>query len=103
MTGVPEQVPFWQTSPVVHRFESLHGVPFAAVGVEHAPVLGLHVPATKHSPAGAHVTGGPPTQVPLWQVSLVEQRLPSLQPVPLASAGLEQTPVLGEHVPTPWH
>jgi len=37
-----------QTSPVVQAFVSLHVVPFGAFGFEHAPVAGLHEPATWH-------------------------------------------------------
>jgi hypothetical protein len=44
----PAHTPDWQESPCVHAFPSLHVVPFAAVGFEHAPVDGLHVPATWH-------------------------------------------------------
>jgi hypothetical protein len=41
--------------------------------------------------------------LPLWQVSLWVQASPSLQALPLALVGLEQTPVLESHVPTEWH
>jgi hypothetical protein len=65
-TGLlPTHVPFWQVSVWVQALESEHAVPLAAVGFEHTPVAGSQVPWTKHCPAGAHVTGGPPTQVPL--------------------------------------
>jgi hypothetical protein len=36
-------------------------------------------------------------------VSFWVQALPSLQAVPLGKAGLEQVPVAGLQVPTPWH
>jgi hypothetical protein len=45
-TGVPVQVPPWQASPVVQASPSLHAVPLGAGGLAHAPVAGLHVPAT---------------------------------------------------------
>jgi hypothetical protein len=41
----PVHVPFWQLSLCVHALPSLQDVPLAAAGFEHAPVLGLHVPA----------------------------------------------------------
>ena len=40
------QVPAWQVSLVVQALPSLHAVPFAAVGFEHTPLVGSHVPAT---------------------------------------------------------
>ena len=60
------------------------------------------------------MTGLPPTQTPLWQVSVWVQAVPSLQPVwvqalpssqgvPLGFCGLSQAPVLGLHVPWVWH
>ena len=47
-TAVPVHEPDWQVSPVVHPLPSLHPVPFGAVGFEHVPFAGLHVPATWH-------------------------------------------------------
>jgi len=47
VTGVPDaHPPFWHVSLCVHALPSLHDVPFAATGFEHAPVAVLHVPAT---------------------------------------------------------
>ena len=43
---LPVQVPLWHVSLCVHTLPSLQAVPFAAVGFEHTPVLGLQVPAT---------------------------------------------------------
>jgi len=45
---VPAQTPPVQTSFSVHAFPSSQTVPSAAAGFEHAPVLGLHTPATWH-------------------------------------------------------
>jgi hypothetical protein len=45
---VPVHVPDWQLSVCVHALPSLHAVPSATGGFEHAPVLGLHVPAAWH-------------------------------------------------------
>lgn len=44
----PVQTPVWHVSVCVHAFPSLHVVPFDAVGLEHAPVDVLHVPAVWH-------------------------------------------------------
>src|SRR5262249_17498607 len=60
------------------------------------------LPPTQCCP-GSQLTGTPPPQTPPWQVSPVVQALPSLQGVPLAAGGLEQTPVAASHVPTACH
>jgi hypothetical protein len=86
----------------VHALPSLHAVPFAAAGLEHAPVDGLHVPAVWHESLAAQVTGFEPVQTPAWHVSLCVHALPSLQVVPFVAAGLEQAPVVALHVPATW-
>src|SRR5215831_5124526 len=95
--------PAWQASPVVQALLSLQVVPFGAAGFEQVPVAGLQVPATWHWSDAVHTTGLLPVQVPLWQVSVCVHALLSLQVVPLAAAGFEQTPVAGLHVPATWH
>jgi len=45
------------------------------------------------------MTGLPPVQTPLWQLSVCVQALPSLQALPLAFAGFEHVPVAGLQVP----
>ena len=75
----------------------------AAVGFEQAPVEVLHVPAVWHWSDAVHTTGLLPVQVPLWQVSVCVQALPSLQVVPFATVGFEQTPVEVLQVPAVWH
>jgi hypothetical protein len=92
-----------QVSPDVQAFWSLHAVPDGAKGFEHCPETGLQVPTRKHSPSDVQVTGFPPVQTPLWQVSVRVQALPSLQLVPSALLGFEQTPVVVLQVPTSWH
>lgn len=81
----------------------MHAVPSDAVGLEHWPVLGLHVPATWQASCAVHVTEFEPTQVPLWQESLCVHAFPSLQAVPFETAGFEHVPVLGLQEPTVWH
>jgi hypothetical protein len=44
VTDVPAHPPGLQTSLVVHAFPSSQGVPKAASGLVHVPVMGLHVP-----------------------------------------------------------
>src|SRR5204863_378961 len=51
----------------------------------------------------AHTTGVVPTHAPFWHESTVVQALPSLQVVPFAFAGFEQTPVAVLQVPALWH
>jgi hypothetical protein len=71
VTGlVPVQVPFWQVSVSVQALPSLQLVPFAATGLEHCPVVVLHVPARWHASLEVHVTGLVPVQVPFWQLSV---------------------------------
>jgi hypothetical protein len=96
-------VPFWQDSPWVHALPSLHVVPLATTGLEHAPLAGSHVPARWHWSEAVQATELPATQAPAWHVSFCVQELPSLHAVPSASAGLEQAPVLGLHDPAEWH
>jgi hypothetical protein len=76
----------------------VHIVPSGAVGLEHAPVLGLHAPATWHGSLAAHTTGLLPVQTPAWQVSTRVHALPSLHDAPLLT--LEYCAVLapGWHV-----
>ena len=89
VTGLdPVHAPLWHVSVWVHAFPSLHVVPFAAAGFEHAPVAGLQVPATWHVSSAAQVTGSDPVHAPLWHVSLCVQALPSLQFVPLGASGI---------------
>jgi len=97
---LPVHTPSWHESSWVHVFPSLQAVPFGAAGVEHVPLVGLQTPATWHWSAATQVTGLLPTHEPLWHESLSVQALPSLQAVPFASAGLEQTPVAGAQTPT---
>ena len=66
------------------------------------PVAGSHVPAGWHWSRAVQVTGLP-AQLPLWQVSVCVQALPSLHAVPSIAVGLEQLPVAGSHVPATWH
>ena len=49
------------------------------------------------------MTGLPPVQTPLWQLSVCVQALPSLQAVPFAAFGFVQTPVPVLQTPATWH
>ena len=70
----------------------MHGVPFAAIGLLHAPVALSQVPATWHGSDAAQ-TIGEPAQTPAWQTSTRVQALPSLQAMPFAAGGLLHWPV----------
>ena len=85
------------------RVRASQVVPFAATGLEHAPVLGLQAPAVWHWSLAVQVTGLLPVQVPFWQESVWVHALPSLQLVPLAATGFEQAPVVELQVPATWH
>jgi hypothetical protein len=98
----PTQAPAWHVSVWVQAFPSLQVAPFVLAGFEHVPVAGLQVPTSWHWSCAVQVTGAPPVQTPVWQVSVWVQALPSLQVAPLAFAGLLQ-PVVGLQVPAVWH
>jgi hypothetical protein len=98
VTAVPAHAPLVQASLVVHALPSLQAVPLAALGFEHAPVLGLQVPATWHWSDAAQATAVPP-HTPLVQTSPVVHALPSLHAVPFVAAGFEHAPELGLQVP----
>jgi hypothetical protein len=83
----------------VQALLSLQVVPFGSAGLEHAPLVGLHVPAAWHWSAAEHATGFEPVHAPAWQVSLCVQVLPSVQVVPFGTAGLEHAPLAGSHAP----
>src|SRR5262249_1801442 len=89
----PAQVPLPQVSPDVQASPSSQAVPSALVGFEQAPVAASQVPATWHWSLAVQRTGSAPTQAPAWQVSLCVHASPSLQVVPFALLGFEQTPV----------
>jgi hypothetical protein len=90
-------------SVFVHAFPSLQPVPSIFAGVEQTPVVVLQVPTSWHWSNAVHTTGLLPLHTPAWQVSVCVHAFPSLQLVPSAFAGFEQTPVAGLHVPAVWH
>jgi hypothetical protein len=71
-----------QTSELVQTLWSLHIVPSATAGFEHAPVVELHMPAVWHWSLAVQTTRSEPTQLPAEQVSTCVQALPSLHPAP---------------------
>ena len=86
--AVPLQTPARQISLTVHAFASLHDVPSAFVGFEHAPVPGSHTPAAWHWSNAVQVIGLPALHLPApSQVSAPLHGLPSLQIVPDAADG----------------
>ena len=100
-TGIaPVQVPAWQESVCVQALLSLQGVLFGAAGLEHMPVIVLHVPTSWHESEAAQTTGIAPVHAPAWHVSICVQALLSLHIEPSALAGLEHMPVVVMHVPT---
>ena len=90
------QTPAWQVF-TSHLFPSLHVVPSATGGLEHRPVLGLHVPGEWHGSDAPHSTVIPAVQTPLRQTSFESQRLPSLHVVPSGGGGT------AAHEPAPSH
>src|SRR5204863_7633462 len=67
------------------------------------PVAGRKALASWHGSEAVQTTGLEPVQVPLWQVSVWVQALPSLHAVPLLAFGLEHWPVAVLQVPATWH
>jgi len=100
---LPVHTPAWHVSVWVQAFPSLHALPSALAGLEHAPVVGLHVPASWHWSDAEHDFALPPVHTPAWHVSVCVQAFPSLHVLPSALAGLEHTPLVGLHVPASWH
>jgi hypothetical protein len=103
MTFEPTQIPHAQVSVSVQGLPSSQDAPSGLGRFEQTPVAGSQVPAVWHESGAVHTTGFDPVQTPAWQVSVCVQALPSLQAVPLAAGGLEQTPVEGLQVPATWH
>jgi hypothetical protein len=82
---------------------SAHEVPSGFAGFEQTPVDALQVPATWQASEATQMTAFPPEQAPDWHVSVCVQALPSLQALPFAFRGFEQTPVAVLQVPASWH
>src|SRR5437667_262470 len=102
-TGGPPHAPPEPVSGLVQASPSLQGVPLVLAGWEQGPVAVLQVPAAWHWSRALQTTGLEPVQVPLWQVSVCVQALPSLHAVPLLAFGLEHWPVAVLQVPATWH
>jgi hypothetical protein len=91
------QTPDWQVTFKSHALPSLHALPLGAVGFEHWPVAGLHVPATWHWSLAVQTTGVDGTQCPApSHVGAVEHApLPLPQVVPLGTFVTEHVPLPG--------
>jgi len=104
VTGLaPVHMPEAHRSTWVQALLSSQVVPSAAGGLVHAPVEGLHVPATWQASDAVQPTGLAPTHAPATHWSTWVQAFPSLHEVPSATGMLEQTPVVGSHAPATWH
>src|SRR3989442_1398430 len=87
----------------VQALLSLQALPFALAGLEDAPVVVSQVPATWHWSEAVQTTGLDPVHVPLWQVSVWVQALPSLHALPSGLGGFEHRPVPVSQIPATWH
>jgi hypothetical protein len=74
-----------------------HGVPSVALGFEHFPVVGAHVPATWHASSGVHTTGFVPVHAPAMQTWLWKQGSPLGHAVPSGSLDHAVVEVEGVH------
>ena len=104
-TGLPPvQTPATHPSVWLHALPSLQAAPSVlAVAAEHAPVVGLQVPAMWHWSAG-HVTGLLPMHTPASHASVWLHALPSLHGNPSALAvATEHVPFVGSQLPAMWH
>jgi hypothetical protein len=95
----PVQPPAWQVSLWVQWSPSSQATPSGRAGFEHAPVVGLHVPAAWHWSDGPQTIGLAPVQAPPWHVSVCVQASPSLHAVPFGAVGFEHAPLVGLHAP----
>src|SRR5881396_435479 len=101
--SLPVHTPPWQVSVRVQALPSLHAVPLLAFGLEHWPVAVLQVPASWHWSSALQTTGLEPVQVPLWQVSVCVQALPSLHAGPMLGLSLGHWVVAGSQASAWWH
>ena len=97
-TAWPPHTPAVQASALVQALPSLQPVPSGAGGLVQ-PTGSRQTPATWQASSGWQTTGLPPTQTPLWQVSICVQMRPSMQWLPSGAFGVEQTPVDGSQLP----
>lgn len=96
--GVPGmQTPSAHASPIVQASPSEHAA--TSAGSNTQPWAGSQLSVVHGSPS-SHVTTPTPTHRPAAQLSVVVQRLPSLQGGPLA--GTSTQPLAGTH-PASWH
>ena len=95
------QTPDLHTSFCVQALLSaLHGVLSALLAYVQVPLVALHVPGSMwHWSGVAQATDVPGVHTPALHTSAWVHPLLSLHDVLSALAGLEQTPVLGAHVP----
>lgn len=89
------QLPAWQLE-VVQALPSSHGVLSGSASTSHCPVAGLHVDEW-HKSGAEHETRLSTTQLPAWQVEVV-QRLPSSHGVLSGRGFTSHWPVLGLQV-----
>jgi hypothetical protein len=84
VTGLPPvQTPVWQVEVPVQASLSLHELPFALGGFEHAPVSAPHAPTSWHWSDAEQLMGLAPVHFWLWQVDEPVHGLWSSQLAPL--------------------
>src|SRR5262245_29021819 len=98
MVRMPTQAP-WPSQTLVPP----QVVPAGWGGFEQAPLDGSQAPAWWHESVALQTTGLEPAQMPLWQVSVWVQALPSLHALPSVFGGLAHRPVDWSQVPASWH
>jgi hypothetical protein len=99
----PEHAPSTQVSVCVHALPSLQVVPFGLGGFEQWPLKVSQTPTLWHWSLAVQLTGLPPTQLPLTQVSVWVHALPSLHVVPSVTGEVEQVPDVASQTYGLWH
>ena len=83
--------------PAATHAPAISQKPALSVGVEHFPVVVLHVPAVWHVSGDVQVTALCTVQVPAWQLD-VSQAFPLLHVVPFVTGEYAVVLTLGWHV-----
>lgn len=98
-TCAPPHWPATQVSPLVQGRWSSQRVPSASGVVPQVPVVSTHW-LVEQTVAKREQSSGVPRQVPLWHVSLMVQRTPSLQMAPFAFGCVAHWPVVASQLAT---
>lgn len=94
-TAAPAHEPARQLSSRVQRLPSSQPVPSVALLCQQPPLLLSQASPVHGLPSPQFRVPLPPVHVPAWQLSVVVQMSPSLQPAPLPTCVYAQAPFVG--------